>query len=97
MYRVTTPTYTFNIPFDADDIDELKLTFRQQSKALTFEKSDVELTDKKIVITLTQEQTKEFRSVPCEVQLRVKLVGGSVVASNMIRINIKPVLNEEIL
>ena len=97
MYRVTTPTHTFNLPFEANLIDDLRLTYKQQGKVI-LEKgiSDIELGEKSIALTLTQEETALFTETKAKIQLRIK-VGDKVLASNIKTISVNEVLNEEIL
>lgn len=97
MYRVTTPTHTFNLPFDTSLIDKLILTYKQQDK-IVLEKTeeDVTIEEGKIYFTFTQEETKLFKADNAKVQLRVKM-GDTVMASNILTINIKEVLNKDIM
>lgn len=97
MYRVTTPTHTFRLPFEAEMIDKLRLTYKQNGKTI-LEKTeeDVELVDNKIVITLSQKETKSFADKKALVQLRVK-IGDKVMASNIIELLVTNVLNDEVI
>ena len=97
MYRVTTPTHTFHIPFDTELIDKLILTYSQNGKTI-LEKTEVDviLDDRTVSYTFTQQETKLFKADRAKVQMRVK-IGDRVMASNILTINISEVLNKEIL
>lgn len=97
MYRVTTPTHTFNLPFSTADIDELILTYKQRGRiVLEKRKPDVTLVGNQIRAFLTQEETKEFDHKPAQVQIRIKK-GNKVMASNILEINVLDVLNDEVM
>ena len=98
MYRATTPTHTFNLPFAADVIDALIITYQQRGTTILEKyKSDVKLEDNKIILTLTQEETNMFdKGDTANVQLRVK-IDERVQASNIIQIHIDRVLNSEVM
>lgn len=99
MIRGTTPTHTFTLPFSADTIDKLRLTY-SQSGSVVFEKTeaDVLMSGKKLEYTLTQEESLSLQeSKQVEIQLKIKNTAGSVVASKIMRLNATTVLNEEVL
>jgi hypothetical protein len=98
MYRVTTPTHTFTLPFDTSGIDELKLTYRQKDRTLEFNENDVEFDGNKIIKELTQEDTKMFRnSSLVHIQARIKMTDGKVIASNILSVRVEDVLNDEVM
>lgn len=97
MYRVTTPTHTFKLPFEANTIDKLILTYKQNGRiVLEKNKEDVTLIDNKIVVVLTQEETKLFEPQKAFVQLRVK-ADDAVMASKAIVFYVSDVLNDEVM
>lgn len=97
MYRVTTPTHTFNLPFEANTIDKLILSYKQNGNVILEKtKEDVELTGRKLIVVLTQEETSLFDDRKAFVQLRVK-IGDKVLASNIIELYVTDVLNEEVM
>jgi ABC-type phosphate transport system ATPase subunit len=101
MRRATTPTHTFTFPEDVevDSVTGLLVTYSQCGKTL-LEKTlndvvrDVE--NNNFSLALTQSEVNLFAPGKALVQLRAK-VGGAVLASQMIWLEIKPVLNSEIL
>lgn len=97
MFRATTPTHTFNLPFEASTIDKMTITYSQFGKIILKKNlEDVQLIDSKIILTLTQEETKLFKADTARVQLRVK-IGDKVMASNIISLNVEDVLDKEVL
>ena len=100
MYRVTTPTHNFNLPFDANTMQKFVLTYKQGNRTIvekTENDSGVERSGKKLIVTLTQEETSMFcNAARTSVQLRAK-IGDKVLASNIIEITVSDVLNNEVM
>lgn len=87
MYRGTTPTITFTLPFEASKLDVLSIAFAQKenpyAKAATmmFEKTlaDCTLQDNSVICELTEKDTLRLNSAyDVEIQLRVKCAGKSM-------------------
>lgn len=98
MYQATTPTLRFTTPYEESQISDILLTFSQGERVINFGISDVELNAYGVNVELTQEQTKNFKTnIPVEAQMRIKLTDGTVVASQIISINIHKSLNLEVL
>ena len=98
MYRATTPTHTFTLPFEADTITECVLTYSQRGRAI-LEKNlgDMTPTENKLIVQLTQEEANLFCEDAVYIQLRVKLTNGKVLASRMVNANVLDVLNAEVI
>lgn len=97
MYRVTTPTHTFNFPFETSLIDKLILTYKQNGKTIIEKtEADVEMDGTKVSVTFTQQETALFKADIAKVQMRVKS-GEKVMASNILTVNVNEVLNKEVL
>lgn len=101
MFRGTTPTLTFNVftSLDLNDIDTCLVTIQSKSgmKERTFEDVDINVEDKKISITLTQEDTLYFDKGDIEIQIKLKMKNGYVYASSIIESKMEKILNEEVL
>lgn len=107
IYRGTTPTLQFQIPFLAEDIDLLWVTFSQGSgtppkEILTKTQSDagIEITDNLVNVTLSQEETLLFAKVgtpSVSVQIRLKTTEGSAEASNIIKFPVGIILKEGVI
>ena len=99
MFRATTPTHTFTLPFDTSQLEKVRITYEQNDVTI-LSKTEVDcvLEGKNIVLNLTQEDTLLF--APRDrvyIQLRVKTVDGKVVASGLFRKFPKECLDEEVL
>lgn len=100
MRRATTPTHTFTFPesVPVDGLSEILITYSQDKKTiLEKRKSDLVLSaeDNTASYTLTQEETKNFAPERALIQVRVKGDNGTVLASQMLWLDVKPVLNSE--
>lgn len=99
MIRGTTPTHTFRLSVETSSIIEVRITYVQLGKTV-IEKTeeDVRMGEKSISLTLTQEESLEFRAGPeVEVQLKVLTNVGTVLASPVISLNVDKILNTEVL
>lgn len=96
MYRATTPTHIFTLPFNTDAIDKMLLIYSQNGKQIISKtESDVLFDDNRVIVSLTQEETKRFAHYSAEVQMRIRDTDRIVKASNIITINVFNVLNDE--
>ena len=76
MYRGTTPTLTFALPFQAGIIKNLFITFSQKGQ-IVLEKTtaDCGLIGNTIELNLTQEDTLKF--MPGNAELQVRIIDNS--------------------
>lgn len=98
MFRGTTPTLEFEIPFDTSLIDELFVTITQ-ANVVTVEKdrSQCELSGNVITVKLTQKDTLIFKSNfggAARLQVRIKMLNGEALASDIIDLEIGEILKE---
>lgn len=103
MYRATTPTHTFALPFDTSQCSIIQVTYRQCNKGFTKLYKDnilpdgMTLDEDTIILKLTQEETLLFKAdEPVNVQVRV-MKGSSVYASQIVSVYVNSSLNEDIL
>ena len=100
MRRATTPTHTFTFP------DEVKITtivdveiIYSQNGVTLLNKNLSDLTideeNNSLYFALTQEETNNFAPGKALIQLRAKNSNGAVLASQMIWLTVKPVLDSE--
>ncbi len=99
MVKGTTPTLYFECDLVWDDIKELSLVFEQNGKIiLKFSKSDCIYEDGSLVITLTQEQSLTFSEQGnIKMQIKLKLLDGTVLASEIVTSTVGQILDEEII
>lgn len=79
----TTPTHSFNIPFNTDIIMAVRIVYSQNDSPVLIKTTDeCVLEDKTISTTLTQEDTFKFdHKLPVEIQVRVLTNTGTSLAS----------------
>lgn len=78
----TTPTHTFNIPFDTSIMDVRVIYAQNNNVVLTKIGEDCKVENKTVSVTLTQEDTFLFdHKSPVEIQLRILTSNGCVLAS----------------
>ena len=96
MYRGTTPTLTYTLPFAGDQITVLNLCFDQQGE-IVLEKSleDFKVDGKTLQVKLTEEDTLLFdaQKAMVEMQLRVGC-GETRMASNIMRVSVERILKD---
>ena len=99
MIRGTTPTHTFTISVDLADVKDFVITYVQKGAiVLEKKKADCTISDSKIVVTLTQKETLKFdHTSMVEMQAKVLMNSGTVVASQIFTTNVDRILNEEVL
>ena len=99
MYRATTPTHIFTLPFDTDQLEKIRITYAQFGETI-FQKNETQCTliGKTIKVELTQEETLRFQSTAeVSIQLRVMTTDGKVMASEILQKQPKECLDEEVL
>ena len=76
LYQCTTPTHTFVLPINTDEIALVRLTYKQD-KTIILQKSkeDCKLVENKLSCTLTQAETLSFnhqKKVKIQLQITTK-------------------------
>lgn len=94
--RGTTPTITFNLPFDVSEIRKCEVYFAQNDTLLlTKETSDCTLDGRTLSVTLTQEDTLRFEDdAKIEMQIRFVFTSGSVDATQIVKGKIGRILKD---
>ena len=81
IIRGTTPTHEFELPYPQALIEDIRVVYGQNGKALfTKDLGECEISDGKITVSLIQEET--FLFVPnkhLNIEVRIKLTNGKVV------------------
>lgn len=94
----TTPTYTFKLPFEVDNVQKVKVTFRQNNKVILEKTDECLLEGDMVKVTLTQEETFKFAyPSKAEVQLRIKTQGDDALASAPFLFLVEECLDKEVL
>lgn len=97
--RGTTPTHTFVLPFNVEDVQAIQVIYRQNGEnILILEKSDCTLSGKVVSVRLTQEDTFAFKDgTDVEMQIRVLTADGESVASDVMLVSCEKCLTEDVL
>lgn len=83
IIRGTTPRHEFALPCPASQLEDIRITYGQRSKAL-FSKTldECEIAGEKIFVSLIQEETFLFTpGKQVQVEMRAKLTDGQVIGS----------------
>ena len=99
MFRATTPTHIFTLPFDTSLLKRVQITYRQFGRNILQKNlEDCTLTKNAIKLELTQEETLLFApTAEVLIQLRVVTNEGKVLASQIEKKWAKECLDEEVL
>ena len=97
--RGSTPTHIFELPFDTELVKEVRITYAQNDiEVLCKETEDCTITEKEIIVDLTQEETFLFDiNFLVQIQLEVLDIKGKVHQSDVITKSVKKCLNNEVL
>lgn len=95
MIRGTTPTLEFTLPFSKEDVEALYITFCQCGR-IVLEKtlSECAMEGEVLKVQLTQADTLAFSCRAVNIQIRVKMNDGAVLASEIITTNVDRILKD---
>lgn len=101
MYRASTPTHKYKLPFSRELIENFLLTYSdvdtgEQILVKTIEDAEF-IDDHNIKVTLTQEETNLFNEGTAKAQFRVKTRNKKVIPSKDIYIRVYDVSNDEVI
>lgn len=99
MFRGTTPTLEFAIPFDTSLLAEAFVTLSQNDTVIVDKLlQDCKRNARKLSVQLTQEDTLKLDcSCKTEVQIRVRTKAGEALASNIIVVNTDRILKDGVI
>lgn len=99
MTRGTTPSYiiSFKEEIQFDSVDTWSVTLKQIPYEVNIDDPEIDLVEKTLTVTLTQEQTLGFRKGTAELQVRGVFADGTAFASNIGCVPVYPVLDERVL
>lgn len=94
--RGTTPTVTFNLPFNVDMIRNCEVYFGQNDELLvTKEMSECVLDGTTLAVTLSQSDTLAFdEEEKLQLQIRFVFTDGSVDATNILKGKVGKILKD---
>lgn len=98
VYKGTTPTHSFTLPFDAIDADVIWMTYSQKGREFfTFNKEDLTLNGKEVSVRLTQEHTLMFfAGEELKIQIRA-LRGVDAICSDEVFLRVKGILKDGVI
>lgn len=99
MRRATTPTHTFTFPKDIEvaEVTEASIIYSQCGKKIlekTLSDLGIDAENNLLALRLTETETNLFAPGKALIQVRVKTNGTSL-ASQMLWLNVKPVLDSK--
>lgn len=98
MYRASTPTHYFRLPYEPEEIEEIWLNYEQNGrKILKKTMADLTYADDIWSIRLTQEETNLFSDALAMAQIRVLLNNGDSFPSEKFRLAVHDVLDDEVM
>lgn len=95
----TTPTITFNLPFDVSTIENLEVYFGQNDELLvTKGYNDCVLSGTTMQLTLKQKDTLQFDpDTKLQIQVRFRYTDGSVDATGIIKCKVGDLLSDAVI
>lgn len=95
----TTPTHEFILPFGAELVSGVEITYCQNKKiVLRKGENDCEIAGNVVSLTLSQEDTFKFiGDVNVEIMIRVVDVNGKVYASDIMKLKCQRCLSNEVI
>lgn len=105
MYRGTTPSLDFIVPWDSpiDQLTDLYVTFNQEGKTVmefTKESDEVEfiISENTIRVNLTQADTLKLNAdYKVQIQLRAKSFDGTALATPIVKKDVDRILKEGVI
>jgi hypothetical protein len=99
MIQGTTPTHKFHLPFDTENIKNVRIAYEQKGKiVLTKELTDCDRDGECLMTTLTQEETLKFdANVNVRIQLHVRNEDDKAIASKPISVPVYVLLDKRVI
>ena len=99
MFKGTTPTHTFEVPFDTSLIKEVKITYSQRDEEILVKRTkDCKLSGRSISTRLSQEDTFLFAdNTMVTIQMRILTNSGDALIAEPIMMAVGKCLADEVL
>ena len=98
MRQGTTPTIQITInDIDLNEMQNIYVVFEQNGYILKKESSDLDIEGNTISVSLSQEETLNFKEGTCNIQLRMITKGGVAIASPIKTTKVYRALNKEVI
>lgn len=93
--RGTTPTITFRLPFQTDQIRKVEIYFAQEVFLFQKNTEDCSFEENRITVTLSQEETLQLdEGLSLRLQVRIVFTNGAVGATRKLRTSVVGLLKE---
>ena len=102
MYKLTTPTVTFNFPetIDMTQASDIKVTLKGSDRyKLTKESDDLDVTEHSVSVSFTQQETSRLALGNIEAQVNWLYTEGNIIkraCSNIVTLTVNKNLLEEV-
>lgn len=99
MRQGTTPTHTFQLPFEVQNADKLLITYAQRDEVvLQKNREDCTVDGKTVKTSLTQEETFQFDPKgSVQIQLRILTQAGDALVSDIMTVSVQRCLDGEVM
>lgn len=99
MFRGTTPTLEFVLPFNTDLLEDILMTVAQKNVPLINKTmADAECSENTVIIKLGQADTLKLNDkYDAHIQLRVKTKDGEAFASDIFRVAVSQILKDGVI
>jgi hypothetical protein len=94
--RGTTPVHYYEIPYSAEDVQKVSVSYRQKGKNIVIKRGECEVTDGYIKVVLTQEDTLKFTEGETISQVKILTSDGEVLRSLDHYIRVLDTFDEEV-
>lgn len=93
--RGTTPTITFKLPFQTDQISDCEIYFAQEKLLFQKDYEDCSFDENKLMVTLSQEETLQLNEgLSLRLQIRFVFKSGAVAATRIVSTSVVGLLKE---
>ena len=96
--RGTTPKLVFTLPFSADRLRTIYITFSQgRAETLIKHGDQISADGNTLTLQLSQEETLKFIDYPVEIQIRAIDTDGNAIASKIITADVARILQNGVI
>lgn len=97
-FRGTTPTLTFNLPIEVPQIAAALLTIKEGNVEIRKELTAMEKGENNLSVKLTQEETLKLMAYDSvQIQLRIRTLDGTAMATEIYSRSIKEILSDGVI
>ena len=94
--RGTTPIHYYEIPYSAEDVQKVSISYRQNGKNIIVKREECKISDGAIAVQLSQEDTLKFQEGIAISQIKILISTGEVLRSSDHYIKVLDTFDEEV-